>query len=123
MQDRVEQLMRMVLIALITISSSTCIEAAQNANRTVSSNRFTYLNGHDVCLIGSVFADHIVPRWFGQRLVGDVVLVVLSRVGQRSELVLQAVHDYNLRRDPNTMVRWLPNQAAAAIVDVNGDGA
>ncbi len=123
MQDRIEQLMRMVLIALIIISSSTCIEGAQNANRTVSSNRFTYLNGHDVCLIGSVFADHIVPHWFGQRLVGDVVLVDLSRVGQRSELVLQAVHDYNLRRDPNTMVRWLPSQATAAIVDVNGDGA
>ena len=109
MQDRVEQFMRMVLIALITLSSSPHLDGAQNVIRAVSSNRFTYLNGHDVCLIGRVFADHIVPRWFGQRLVGDVVLVDLSRVGQRSELVLQAVHDYNLRRDPNTMVRWLPS--------------
>ena len=123
MQDRVEQLMRMVLIALVTISTSGRLDAVQDASGGAATNRFTYLNGHDECLIGHAFADHIATRWRGQRLVGDVVLVDLSRVGQRSELVLQAVRDYNLRRDPNTIVRWLPSQAAAAIVDVNGDGA
>ncbi|MEE3368700.1 MAG: neutral/alkaline non-lysosomal ceramidase N-terminal domain-containing protein [Planctomycetota bacterium] len=115
--------MRIVLIALITISSSTHLDGAQNANRAVSSNRFTYLNGHDVCLIGHSLPGHIATRWHGQTSVGNVVLVDLSRIGERIDLVLQTVRDYNLQRDPNVIVRWLPGNTDAAIVDVNGDGA
>ena len=112
-----------ILIALVTIITSDRLVAGEAVSVGAATNRLTYLNGHDECLIGHSFAGQITTRWFGQRMDGDVVLVDLSRVGRRSDLVLQAVRDYNLRRDPNTIVRWLPNRAGAAIVDVNGDGA
>ena len=123
MQNRAGQLARVILIVFVTISTSDRLVAGEAVSAGTTTNRLAYLNGHDECLIGHSFTGQISTRWFGQSLDGDVVLVDLSRVGRRNDLVLKAVHDHNLRRDPHTIVRWVPNQAGAAIVDVNGDGA
>ena len=122
MQNRAGQLARVILIAFVTISTGDRLVAVEAIRGRAATNRLAYLNGPDECLIGHSFVGHITTRWFGQRMDGDVVLVDLSQVGRRSDLVLQAMHDYNLRRDPTTIIRWLPNQTGATIVDVNGDG-
>ena len=105
MQNRAGQLARVILIAFVTISTSDRLVAGEAVRVGAATNRLTYLNGHDECLIGHSFAGQITTRWFGQRRDGDVVLVDLSRVGRRSDLVLKAVRDHNLRRDPHTIVR------------------
>ena len=104
MQNRAGQLARVILIVFVTISSSDRLVAGEAVSTGAATNRLTYLNGHDECLIGHSFAGQISTRWFGQSLDGDVVLVDLSRVGRRSDLVLKAVHDHNLRRAPHPIV-------------------
>ena len=122
MQDRLGYLTRLVLLAFVATSSSARVAGAQDGGHAISGNRWTYLNGYGECLVGRAFAGQVTTRWIGQTSIGDVVLVDLSRTGQRIDLVLQAVSDYNLQRDANSIVRWVPRHTDAAIVDVNGDG-
>ena len=118
-----EKTRRFVLLAILFLVGRVAdCDEVQSRRLVDPSNRYIYLSSFEDCFAGPRFSEQIATRWLGEFLIDDVVVVDLTRVGRRTELVESVVRDFNLHPSAGMVVRFCPRKAAAALVDLNGDG-
>ena len=111
-----------LLTILFLIGRVADCDEVQSRRLVDPSNRYVYLGSFEDCFAGPRFSEQIATRWLGEFLIDDVVVIDLTRVGRRTELVDSVVRDFNLHPSAGMVVRFCPRKAATALVDLNGDG-
>ena len=94
-----------------------------SVERPASGNPFGYLHAFDQTLISRSLPGQIGTRWQAEHQLGDVLLVDLSRIGRRDEIVERILREYNEGTGADTVIQFVARDASNVIVDVNGDGA
>ena len=107
--------MKRTICAFVILLIATRMAAAGT-----HANRLVYLDSADACYLGPGLA---VTRWHGEPSIGQVVILDVSRVGGRIDLVQEMLGRLNAGALPDHLLR---RGAASAsrfrMVDLNGDG-
>lgn len=107
---------------LLIVSMSLAATCSAQLNSRPNGHIYRHLQTDEPCLVTQVFPNQITCSLRARETIRDTILVDVSHVGTRHDLILRAVARTNRSNHTDEVLRFVSRATGAVLADIDRDG-